>query len=121
MEAMEEILRTLMGILRLLIGFAIMIAIVAVPIKAIIHHIKKGMALEDVYTTWTILTVILLIFLRTYGIVSLIAEIITYIIARNKMKDKKENGQKTHGYTPSPGSNAHYEQWKAEREREKQE
>lgn len=84
----------------------------------IIEYVKRGMAGENVYTKWTIGNVILGVFLWRLGIVSVIAEIITYLIAKDhKAKEEKWNEQYTNTtYEPGPGSDAHYEQWKAERE-----
>ena len=121
METLANILTKVIGLLFVFVGFGLSIALIIAPIKAIIKLIKDGMELKDVYTAWTILTVILLIFLRIYGIASLIAEIITYIIARNKKKDAQNAYSQAHKNEPSPGSAADNERWKAEREQGKTE
>lgn len=62
METLANILTKVIGLLFVFVGFGLSIALIIAPIKAIIKLIKDGMELKDVYTAWTILTVILLIF-----------------------------------------------------------
>ena len=102
-------------ILAIIITITVAYFILVWPIFKIIRYIKAGMAGNDIYTKWTIFTVVIAIPIWPYAILSGFAEIITYIIASNKKKDT-EHQRPSSTHEPSPGSSADYERWKAERE-----
>lgn len=100
------------------IAIGIALVIIGLPIFCIIKFVKKGMAGEDVYTKWTIFTAVFCILVFPIGLSSAIAEIMTYIMSKDR-KNKNANEQKYRGcyHEPNPGSTADYERWKAEREK----
>lgn len=108
----------ILGITLIILEVAIYLAVIGLPIFYIIKFIKAGMGGQDIYTKWTIMNVVLGILVWKLGLISVIAEIITYLIAKDhKAKEEKWNEQYTNTtYEPGPGSDSHYEQWKAERE-----